>query len=106
MTPVVCVLTLGFDPPYLVNLTLRGILIIHTVSSMAITLQQLGYGEGDVREKEIARDKGGRQRKKMVEEEQKEYRKLVELAQHFQIFWWRSFGKQHSEGGSALSQKN
>lgn len=61
---------------------------------MSVTLHQCGYYEGDVREKEIERDKGTKQRKKMVEEEQREYRKLGELTQHFQIL---------VEGGGALA---
>lgn len=58
----VCVLRLGFDHPHRINFALRG--MCEAVSSMAITLHQLGHYEGHVREKEMERDKGEEQRKK------------------------------------------
>lgn len=69
---------------------------------MAITLRQFRQRQGDVREKEIARDKGGKQGKMMAEEEQKEYRELGELTQHFQILveelWQTALrGREHTQ---------
>lgn len=74
------------------------------MSSMAITLHHPGHCAGDVRGKKIVRDKRGNKEKRWLTKNKGNTKSWGNLQNTFK-FWWRSFGKQHSEGGSAPSQK-